>query len=159
MLDTLLAVLTLLAALGCGLMAGVFFAFSAGVMTALARLPPAQGLAAMQAINGAVLNRSFLGVFLGTAAACGLLVVASLARWHDPDARYRLVGGALYLIGSLAVTIVCNVPRNEALAAVAADSAAGPPRWAQYVPGWTAWNHVRAAAALGAAAALTLALS
>ena len=126
MTGELLVGLTVVSALGCGLMAGVFFAFSAFVMTALARLPPAQGLAAMQAINVAVLNRSFLGAFLGTAAACALLVVSSLSTWHAPDAGYRLVGGALYLIGSLAVTIVCNVPRNEALAAVAADSAAGP---------------------------------
>ena len=35
-----LFVLTLCAALGCGLMDSVFFAFSAFVMRALARLPP-----------------------------------------------------------------------------------------------------------------------
>ena len=34
-------VLTLLAALGCGLVAGAFFAFSSFVMKALGRLPPA----------------------------------------------------------------------------------------------------------------------
>jgi uncharacterized membrane protein len=38
--------LTLLAALGCGLIAGVFFAFSALVMRALARRPHAEGIAA-----------------------------------------------------------------------------------------------------------------
>jgi len=68
-----LAFLTLGAALGSGLIAGVFFAFSTFVMPALARLAPAQGVAAMQAINVAVLNRWFLGVFVGTAAACLLL--------------------------------------------------------------------------------------
>jgi uncharacterized membrane protein len=50
------------------------------------------------------------------------------------------------------------VPRNEALAAVETDSADGAIRWAQFVPGWTAWNHVRTAAALAAAASLTIAL-
>jgi uncharacterized membrane protein len=44
-------VLTVVAALGCGLNAGVFFAFSSFVMAALRRLPPAQGIAAMQSIN------------------------------------------------------------------------------------------------------------
>ena len=34
---------TLVTAVGCGLSAGVFFAFSAFVMPALGRLPPAQG--------------------------------------------------------------------------------------------------------------------
>jgi uncharacterized membrane protein len=56
MIDHLLFALTLVAALGCGLMAGVFFAFSAFVMKALARLPLAQGIAAMQSINVAVIN-------------------------------------------------------------------------------------------------------
>jgi hypothetical protein len=42
---------TLGTALGCGLLAGVFFAFSAFVMPALRRLPASQGIAAMQSIN------------------------------------------------------------------------------------------------------------
>jgi uncharacterized membrane protein len=46
-----LFILKLLTALGCGLIAGVFFAFSVFVMSALARLQPAQGIAAMQSIN------------------------------------------------------------------------------------------------------------
>jgi len=50
--QNLIFILTLVSALGCGLIAGVFFAFSAFVMKALARLPPAQGIAAMQSING-----------------------------------------------------------------------------------------------------------
>jgi uncharacterized membrane protein len=61
--------LTLVAALGCGLIAGVFFAFSTFVMSALARLQPAQGIAAFQAINITVYNPWFMGTFLGTAAA------------------------------------------------------------------------------------------
>jgi uncharacterized membrane protein len=43
--------LTFLAALGGGLMTGLFFVFSAFMMTALARLPAGQGMAAMQSIN------------------------------------------------------------------------------------------------------------
>ena len=50
-MDGLLAALTMVAALGCRLNAGVFFAFSSFVMKALARLQPAQGIAAMQSIN------------------------------------------------------------------------------------------------------------
>jgi uncharacterized membrane protein len=158
MIDGLLFVLTLLSALGCGLVGGVFFAFSAFVMKALARLPPAQGIAAMQSINVAVLNRWFLAPFFGTALACVALAVSSLFMWHGPGALYLLVGSLLYLVGTMLVTIAFNVPRNDALAAVEADSDDGAARWARYVPGWTAWNHVRTAAALAAAAALTLAL-
>jgi uncharacterized membrane protein len=42
-----ISLLTFASALGCGLIAGVFFAFSSFVMRALARLPPARGVAAM----------------------------------------------------------------------------------------------------------------
>lgn len=158
MIDTLFFALTLSTALGCGLIAGVFFAFSAFVMDALARLPPAQGIAAMQSINVVVINPWFGAAFFGTAAACLILAVVSLSAWHRPGAAYLLAGSLLYLVGTLLVTIVFNVPRNEALAAVDPASADGANLWAGYVAGWTAWNHVRTAAALAAAAALTLAL-
>ena len=158
MIDGVHFALTLGAALGCGLMAGVFFAFSAFVMTALARLPPGQGIAAMQSINVVVINPVFGVAFFGTAAACVLLAVSALLGWRRPGAVYVLVGSLLYLLGTIAVTIVFNVPRNDALAAVDPASAEGARLWADYVTSWTAWNHVRAAAALGASASLTIAL-
>ncbi len=157
--DQLLFGLTLFAALGCGLMAGVFFAFSAFVMKALARLPPGEGIAAMQSINVAVLNPLFMVAFFGTAAACVLALVSSLLRWHAPGAAYLLVGSALYLVGCLLVTIVFNVPRNESLASIAPTDADGASLWDNYVASWTAWNHVRTTAALAAAASFSVALS
>lgn len=56
MIDGPYFVLTLLGVLGCGLVAGVFFGFSTFVMKALAQLPPAQGVAAMNAINVAAVR-------------------------------------------------------------------------------------------------------
>ena len=70
MVDNLLYTVILVSALGCGLIAGVFFAFSSFVMKALSRIPAAQGIAAMQSINVVVLNPVFLGVFFGAAAGC-----------------------------------------------------------------------------------------
>lgn len=156
--DGLLFTLTLVAALGCGLMAGVFFAFSVSVMKALARLPSAEGIAAMQSINVAIINPVFLAAFLGTAAVCVLVIIASLLRWHDPGAVYLLIGGALYLVGSLLVTLVFNVPKNEALASIARADPEGASLWTDYLSKWTAWNHVRTAAALAAAASFSIAL-
>ncbi len=69
--------LKLFSALGCGLIAGVFFAFSSFVMNALARFQPAQGIAAMQSINITVSNPLFMAAFLGTAAACIFLAIIS----------------------------------------------------------------------------------
>ena len=73
----------------------------------------------MQSINVVVLNPWFMTAFFGTAAACVLALIFSLLRWHEPGAAYLFAGGVLYLVGTLLVTIVFNVPRNEALAAVA----------------------------------------
>lgn len=158
MLDRLFFALTLVSALGCGLIAGVFYAFSTFVMGALGRLPAAQGAAAMQSINVVVLNPWFLGVFMGTAAACGVLGVASVFAWDRPGAAWLLAGAALYVVGTFGVTIVFNVPRNDALAAVNPASAEGAELWARYLREWTMWNHVRTAAALAATAALIVAL-
>jgi uncharacterized membrane protein len=150
--------LILVAALGCGLVAGIFFAFSTFVMAALARLPAPHGIAAMQSINVAVINPVFLTAFFGTGAACLALAAASPMRWGSPDSPWLLAGGLLYLVGTLLVTMLCNVPCNNALAAVAPDGPEGAALWKRYVASWTAWNHVRAAAALAAAASFTIAL-
>jgi uncharacterized membrane protein len=149
---------TLASALGYGLIAGVFFAFSSFVMKALARLSPAQGVAAMQSINVAVINPWFLTVFLGTAAACVVLAVSSLLSWQRAGAPLLLAGSLLYLVGTILVTIVFHIPWNNGLAAVEPASPEAAARWAHYLVHWTAWNHVRGGAALAAAALLILGL-
>jgi uncharacterized membrane protein len=143
---------TLATALGCGLVAGVFFAFSAFVMDGLERLPATDGIAAMQSINRTAVTPLFMTVLFGTAAACVALAVWARRPWV-------LGGAALYLVGAIGVTIAANVPRNDRLAALAPDGPAAAGEWARFVHAWTAWNHVRGVAALGAAALLTVALT
>jgi uncharacterized membrane protein len=150
--------LKIAAAIGCGLVAGVFFAFSTFVMAALARLHPAQGIAAMQSINITVINPLFMLAFMGTAGGCAALAVSALVKWQQPGAVYLLAGGALYFVGTFLVTMVFNVPLNDALAAADPRSAQGEQLWKTYLATWTLWNHVRTLAALAASAALTLAL-
>lgn len=156
--DSLLFGVKLFSALGCGLIAGAFFAFSSFVMGALARIQPAQGISAMQSINLVVINPWFMLVFLGTAAACLFWAVFSLLRWQQPGAAWLLAGSLLYLAGTFLVTMVFNVPLNDALAKVDPGNPASAELWVRYVSHWTAWNHVRTAAALAAAASFTLAL-
>ena len=158
MMNNFIFVLTLLAALGCAMMAGVFFAFSAFVMKALARLPAQQGIGAMQAINVAAVTFAFMAALFGTAAACGALAVWALFAWDERFVPYLLVGSSLYLIGTILLTIAYHVPRNEALARVEPHSVEAESHWKRYLSGWTAWNHLRAAAALAAAATLAIAL-
>ncbi len=148
--------LRLCTALGCGLVAGVFFAFSTFVMQALRQQPPAQGIATMQSINVTVINPWFMGVLFGTAAGCLVLIFSSLSKGL-PGAKYALIGSLLYLVGTIFVTIAFNVPLNDALAAVKPDSSESVTLWAKYLTTWTLWNHVRTIAALGAAALLSVA--
>jgi len=152
-----LPALTLLAALGSGLIAGFFLAFSATVMWALERQPTPAGIATMQAINVVVLNPIFLGVFFGTAILSLVLDIVALVRWSESGSGYLLAGSLLYFVGTFLVTLVFNVPLNNRLAAVEPDSAEGRTVWTHYLSAWTAWNHVRTVASLAAAACLILA--
>jgi uncharacterized membrane protein len=158
LMDGFLTVMTILAALGCGVVAGVFFAFSAFVMKALDRLSAPRAVAAMQEINVAAPTPAFMAVLFGTALACGALIPWSLFVWDEPSAVYLLVGGGLYLIFAIVPTIVYHVPRNEALARVEARGTEAESRWPSYVAGWTAWNHLRFAGAFAASASLVMAL-
>lgn len=150
--------LILLTALGSGLTAGIFYAFSTFVMAALARLAPAQGISAMQSINITVINPWFLGAFFGTALGSIFVAVFAILNWDTVGVFYLADGAALYLVGSILVTMFCNVPLNNALAAVEPDSAGGAELWTRYRSNWTFWNHVRTAASLAAAGCFVMAL-
>lgn len=139
-------------AIGCGAMGGVFFAFSTFVMQGLKRLPPAQGIAAMQSINITAVTPIFMTALFGTAAACLTLLVSAVSEWRGGVSAYLIGGSLSYLVGAIVVTIAVNVPLNNALAK--ADPLSGDAQlfWTKYVRTWTAWNHVRTMASLVAAA-------
>ena len=158
MLSGWLYVLTIVAALGSGLTAGALYAFSAFVMRALVRLPAFQGIAAMQVINVEAPKPPFMAAFVGTAVLDAVLVVMAVVRWGEPYAPYVLLGAAVYLVGVIGLTAGYHVPRNNALAAVEPTDAVAADLWSAYARRWTAWNHVRVAAALAASALFTIAV-
>lgn len=147
------------ALLGCAVIGGVFFAFSNFVMPALARVPATAGIEAMQSINVVVLNRWFLGVFMATAAICLLLAFLAIDDWVSPAAPWVLTGALLYLVGTWLVTVLGNVPLNNELAAVRADTPAAIPVWRRYLTHWTRLNTVRTLAACAAALLLAVGLT
>lgn len=154
---SVLDLLLLGSALGCGLIAGVFFAFSTFVIRALGRLPAAQGVAAMQSINIVVINPWFMGSFFGTALLCIATAIAAVTTGH-PATPWIMAGALIYIFGSIGVTIVFNVPRNEALGRHAPESAEATALWKNYLVEWTAWNTVRTVASLAASAVFIIAL-
>ncbi|MFF7770294.1 DUF1772 domain-containing protein [Streptomyces massasporeus] len=159
MIDGPYFVLTVLGVLGTGLVAGVFCGFSTFVMRGLGMLPPAQGVAAMKAINVAAVTPPFMIVFLGSAVLCAVIAVVTFVLWPDEGTVALLVGSALYLFGSFGLTMVANVPRNDALAELEPGTPEAAAYWPVYVREWTLWNHVRTAASAGAALSYVLALT
>ncbi|MGQ0531073.1 MAG: anthrone oxygenase family protein [Caulobacteraceae bacterium] len=149
---------TVIAALGSGLVAGFFFAFSAVVMASLKRLPAAHGIAVMNTINVVVLNPWFFGAFFGTALVCLALAALTLLTWSPPASLYVVAGAAIYLVGTTWVTMAFNVPLNNALAKIDADSDEGAALWRRYLSVWTAWNHVRTVAPFASCALFIMAL-
>jgi uncharacterized membrane protein len=158
MMPRVLSLATFGTALGCALIAGAFFAFSTFVMKALGSLPPPQAVRAMQAMNVWAPTGLFLATLLGTALACAFLTVQAFLGWSQPGAPLRLAGSLLYLLGAFGVTMVANVPRNDALAVLDPQSVNAVAAWTDYLSSWTAWNHVRTVAALVATALLLLSL-
>ena len=155
-MDKLVFVLIFLSALGSGLIAGAFFIFSVAVMRALERVPG--GMAAMQSINIVIINPMFIGLFMGTAVLCVALVILSVLTWQSPGSGWLLAGGLLYLVGSIGVTMIFNVPMNNALVSADPASSEGQKIWSDYLTNWTFWNHIRTVASLGASASFMAAM-
>ncbi len=142
--ETATRILTIVSAVGAGVIGGLFFAFSTFVMTGLNDLPPSQGIAAMQSINRAAPKDGlFVTLFIGIAVTCGLLIVMSLLKLDEPGAWLRIAGGAAYM-PAIVLTAAYHVPRNDELAKLDPQSASSVRFWSSYVGDWTTWNHVRA---------------
>lgn len=121
---------------GSAAVGGVYLAFSAVVMPALARRPDDDATAIMVAINERAVRPVFMVLFFGTAVACVVTVAAAIT---EPGARApsRIAGSVAYLAGWLS-TMVINVPLNNRLADHRAEL------WPHYRRVWTRANHVRA---------------
>jgi uncharacterized membrane protein len=149
-------ILTFLAILAAALNAGLFFIFSVCIMAAFARLPPAEGAAAMNAINVVIQNPWFFSAFFGGALLSLALVVLGFMQGGS-GGLMAAAGGVVFLVAVIGVTIAFNVPLNDALAASPAGSTEQAALWQRYLGVWTMWNHVRTAGSLAAVGLFALA--
>jgi len=143
--------------IGAAVSGGSFFAFSNFVIPALAKLQPGDGASAMQAINVAAPTPTFVAAIAGAGLAGIPVVLASVDGLDDVAVQYVAAGAALSL-ASFVITVAGNVPRNNALDAVDADSGAGRSYWSQYLTSWTRLNTLRTLTSLASVAAYGLAL-
>ena len=149
-----------IAVLAYALVGGVFLAFSDFIMRALSVTSGHGGAEAMQAINREVFRWVFMTLFLGLAAVSLALAVYAGFWMTGPVATPVAAAGLVYLVGCFGVTVVFNVPMNEALAGMDLSQEATRTYWSgTYVPRWTFWNTVRTIACGVAAALLLVALT
>ncbi len=150
MFDSMISLALTIAAIGAGLMAGVYFAFSAFIMRAFDRLGAARAADAMNAINEVILRSWFMVLFFGSTLLYA--IVAAFAVF-DPDLAGRWIlfaAGAVYVVGMFLCTVVFNVPLNNRLAESASEDSRKGVTWAHYLKHWTRWNHLRGFCSLAA---------
>lgn len=128
---TLLSILETIIKLSMIIMIGLYFTFSNTVMRVLTNFE--NGSDVMVAINREILNPLFLGCFFISGVGSlslslmttGLLASASI----------------VFFIGTVAVTIVFNVPLNNKLKESSEQQRNEV--WREYLYKWVIWNHVR----------------
>ena len=158
MIQSIYSALLWFSAIGCGLMAGLYFAFSAFIMTALARVPLAHGVSAMQSINAVFLKSPFMPLFYGTTLASLALAGIAFFDWSGIATTATMAAGIIYILGMFVCTLAFNVPLNKMLDAIDSDSAEAAPAWARYLKDWTFWNHLRTVASTVACALFMVAI-
>lgn len=158
MIQFILNALLWFSAIGCGMMAGLYFAFSTFIMTALGRVPQAHGISAMQSINTVIQQSLFMPLFFGTTLAALALAGLALFRLGETAGTAMLAAGILYVVGMFVCTLIFNVPLNNALDAVDPSGADAAAVWARYLTDWTFWNHVRTIASAAASTLFVVAL-
>lgn len=136
---------------------GFFYAWTVSTMWGLDAADPRTAIAAMQSMNASVRNAAFAPAFFGTGPA--LLVAALAARRACPSAaQWFAAAGLTYILAAMLLTLLVNVPMNEALASSPApqDRDQAQAIWQAYSARWQMWNQIRT---LASGAALLMALA
>jgi uncharacterized membrane protein len=150
MFETLVTILLWFSAIGCGVLAGLYFAFSAFIMKALGRIGQVQGVAAMNSINSTILQSLFMPLFFGTTLTSLALAAIAVIRWGETGSSMMFAAGSIYVLGMFVCTMLFNVPLNNVLAAADPNGTDAALVWARYVREWTRWNHVRTLTSIAA---------
>jgi len=143
MTSSSITVLLWVAAISSGLIAGVYFAFSAFIMQAFSKIHNTKAISAMQAINETILRSAFMPLFFGSSIISLCLIFYGYIHWGEAGSQLTLLAGAIYFTGMFACTAMFNVPLNNVLAAIDDDDINTQVIWAGYLKSWTRWNHLR----------------
>jgi len=131
---------------------GFFYAWVCSTMWGLDASEPAIAIQAMQAMNASVRNAIFFPAFFLTPVVL-LITTAALVRKGRGDAGLWFgLAAVVYGAGGFGVTVIVNVPMNEALALIdlPVAPAAAEAIWRDYSSPWQTWNQVRTLACAAA---------
>lgn len=127
---------------------GFFYAWICSTMWGLDAADPRIAVAAMQAMNASVRNAVFAPAFFATPVLLAVTAGVLWARCCRRSAALFGLSGTVYLCFGLGLTMVVNVPMNEALAILAVPDDIETARriWLDYSPDWQVWNQTRTVA-------------
>ena len=97
-----------------GLSAGLFFAWSISVIPGIQKVVDSTYLETMQSINRAILNPAFYVIFFGSVI---FLSIGSIYEFNTNKNIFwlMLASSIFYLVGTVGVTVLGNVPLNDQL--------------------------------------------
>lgn len=144
MLDIIINTAVWFAAISTGLMAGVYFTFSAFVMKSFGQLDEERATTAMNMINEVILRSWFMPLFFGSTLVS--IAIAVFSGQH-PESFLLILASSLYVIGMFLVTFFFNVPLNKRLA-TKVNPGELIETWEHYLKYWTRWNHIRTVSSL-----------
>lgn len=124
---------------------GFFYAWICSTMWGLDQIDPRTAITAMQGMNASVRNIVFAPAFFGTPFVAALTGIALWISGHRPTALFFGAGALIYGLFGMVLTMVVNVPMNEALALtpVPDDQDTARAIWDAYSHRWQGWNIAR----------------
>ena len=115
-MDPLVKIFLFLTTFLMSLIAGLFYSYSCSVNPGLCKLSDSEYIKAMKSINRAILNPWFFVSFIGTLIiAPGTTALYFRNVGADTSFYLLLFSSIIYFVGVFGVTVVGNVPLNNAL--------------------------------------------
>lgn len=141
-----------------GLVAGTYFAYACSVMLALGSASDRTFIEVMQKINVAIQNPAFFAALFGAPMGSG---VALWLQSSDGGVSGWTIGALVLNLAGFLITVVANIPLNNALDAAGDPAAIADPAAVRqrFERTWNAWNVARGGVTAAAVVCLALALS
>ncbi|MEO6287549.1 MAG: anthrone oxygenase family protein [Dyadobacter sp.] len=153
-----LNIVLLITGLTSALIAGLFYSYSCSVNPGLGQLSDIHYLSAMQAINKAIINPIFFLSFMGTLFLLPVSTYMHYGSAHSSRFYFLLAATIIYVVGAFGVTMMGNVPLNDALEKFNIAGASAQELAAQRLQFEKPWNNLHFVRTVASVLSLVLVL-